>query len=134
MPTKRRSAPAKETTHSEKTVPGKAGLPFGLTTIQLGILAGLSLILCAIVGTSAGLLLLFNLNRLTRTDEVAAATPEATSSRPSATPAPPTEPPPEPSVTATPAIRLPEAQPTPEPSATATYAVAPSFINKDKIA
>ena len=145
MPVKRRSSSDKKITRSKKTTQNKSKLLLGLTAAQLGILTVLTLTLCATFGLSAGLLI-FNFDRLTAPDEVALAAPDTPTSLPAAQPeaeatsppiAPPTSEPtssPEPTATPKPAISLPAAQPTPEPSATATYAVAPSFINKDKIA
>lgn len=141
MPKKRRSSLDKKVPESKKISQSKSTLVLGLTAVQLGVLAVLGLMLCAIFGISGGLLI-FNLDRLTGTNQVALATVEvATPASPptsisEATPTSTSEPTslPEPTATSTPSIGLPVAKPTPEPSATATYAVAPSFINKDKIA
>lgn len=107
--------------------PSKRG-PF--SPVQILILGGLGLILCGVCGGLGGVIVfrdqLFGPPAAPQVAAVSApASVEAVAPEPAATPlATPTP---------DPAIALPEAADTPEPTPTATYAVAPAFINKDKI-
>ncbi len=103
-----------------------------LTQSQMMILAGLALALCLIC---AGMMGVIYLNRDilwgAPSQEMAAVPPVADTSippTPTTTDTPTATPP-----AATPTSMLPTAKATTEPSPTATYAVAPEFINKDKI-
>jgi hypothetical protein len=98
--------------------------------VELAILAVLVAILCVVFGAIGATIYIYQ-----------AAPPQAAApplEQPSSTPAqtkPTSTPIPEPvEPTLTPTSMLPQASPTAEPSPTATYAVAPAFINKDKIA
>lgn len=101
--------------------------------LQIVVLAGLVLVACTVfvaIGAT------FFINRAAFLGQPQAAAPPVEPSPPAfspseAMPAAPVEPP-EPA--ATPTSILPQAKATAEPSPTATYAVAPDFINKDKIA
>lgn len=117
-PSTKKSRQKKSTSKSPQPAPTSGGL----TTSQLLILAGL-LMLAAIVWIGIGLAIYINQDSLfeppTSVSEIEPASTNI-----------PVQPTALPSPTNTPA----PATPTPEPSPTATYAVAPAFINKEKIA
>lgn len=110
--------------------PPKTSKTRPLTLPQTIILAGLAMVLCLICAGTIGVIytnsdLLFGLP----SQEAAAAPPgQAPVGPPTATPAP------GPTPTPRPTVALVEPTATAQPSPTATYAVAPEFINKDKIA
>lgn len=100
-----------------------------LTSLQLAILAALGLVLCAILAGIGGLVYVYRpllFGPAPRPVAVASPLPVG-DAPPTATPAPTA------TFTPIPTFALPEPEATPEPSPTATYAVAPAFINKDKI-
>ncbi len=105
-----------------------------LNSLQIAILGGLVLVMCVIFGGLTAAVYLYQ-DRLFDTAPQNAAVAVQSPPTPEVQVSPsPTIPPtdiPTPAPTAT--SMLPQAAPTLEPSPTATYAVAPEFINKDKI-
>ena len=100
-----------------------------LTLVQLIILGGLGLMLCAIL-TGIGAVLFINRDTLlgVSTQPVAQHSTQAPVEAVPTTPPSPTA-----TITPRPTAALPELVVTPEPTPTATYVVAPADINKDKI-
>ena len=100
-----------------------------LTPTQFAILGGLGLFLCLVLSSIGGVIF-FKREALfgSPAEQAAAASTQATpAGPPSSTPTPTA------TFTPLPTIALPEPADTPEPTPTATYAVAPEYINKDKI-
>ncbi len=98
------------------------------SAVEMAILGLLVLLLCFVVAGFGGVVYLKK-DQLLGVDSTAVGADIS----PTATPAIETTPTDTPEPTLTPTSMLPQAQTTAKPSPTATYAVAPEFINKDKI-
>jgi hypothetical protein len=100
-----------------------------LSPVQILVLGVLGLILCGVFGSLAGVVVfrdsLFGSPAQESAAVSASTSAEAVDLLPTATSTP--------TFTPFPTAALPEPAATPEPTPTATYAVAPAFINKDKI-
>jgi hypothetical protein len=120
------SAKPKPKPRTPKAEPVSSTKPV-LSPVQLAILGGLGLTLCGVL-TGIGGVIFFARDSL-----FGAPAPQVAAVPVQASTAPPPTPEPTATINPSPTTVLPEAAATPEPTPTATYAVAPEFINKDKI-